>query len=277
MRIGVSLPVRELKDDLAAIRDFAQLAEELGFTHLRIPEQIARPDSGHLHEPFTLLAYLAACTESIELVPSVIVLPARQTVLVAKQAAEVDLLSGGRLRMGAGVGGSRDEFEALGQDFATRGRRCTEQIQLLKRLWTEPAVTFEGEFDRLHATGIDPLPVQRPIPIWIGGAAAPVRSVLQRIGEHANGWFALCSPEDYAALRATIDGFAEAAGRRSSDIGAESGVGIHGRSEAEWTSIVKAREATGVSHLCMRTLGGGLDAQGHLAALKHLRSVLDAR
>ena len=94
---------------------------------------------------------------------------------------------------------------------------------------------------------------------------------------HYNGWFALCSPEDYPALRATIDGFAEAAGRRSSDIGAERGVGIHGRSEAEWTSIVKAREATGVSHLCMRTLGGGLDAQGHLAALKHLRSVLDAR
>jgi len=275
MRIGVSLPVRELCDDLGAIRAFAQLAEELRFTHLRVPEQIARKDSGHLHEPLTLLAWVAGCTSSIELVPSVIVLPARQTVLVAKQAAEIDVLSGGRLRLGIGVGGSRREFGSLGQDFETRGRRCTEQMQLLRRLFTEPEVTFEGEFDRVRSNGIDPLPVQRPIPMWIGGASEPSRPVLERIGRHADGWFALCAPEQYAEIRGRIDAFAREAGRDPGEIGAESGVGVPGRTEQEWLDLVAARRATGITHLCMRTLGGGLDAGGHLELLQHIRKRLD--
>lgn len=274
MKVGVSLPVRELRDDLGAIREFASLAEELGFSHLRIPEQIARPESGHLHEPLTLLAYLAACTRVVELVPSVLVLPARQTVLVAKQAAEIDILSGGRLRLGIGVGGHKREFRALGQDFATRGRRCTEQMQLLKRLWTEDEVLFEGEFDQVKHVGINPLPIQRPIPMWIGGASRPSEPVLRRIGEHADGWFALCAPEEYAGLRARIDEFARAAGRDPATIGAESGLGIHGRSEAEWLGILDARQATGITHLCMRTLGGELDAKGHLGALERIHGIL---
>ncbi len=275
MRIGVSLPVRELRDDLGAIRAFAQAAESLGFTHLRIPEQIARRDSGHLHEPMTLLAWVAGCTSAIELVPSVIVLPARQTVLFAKQAAEVDRLSGGRLRLGIGVGSSRREYGSLGQDFTTRGRRCTEQMELLRRLWTEPEVTFEGEFDSVRRNGIDPLPVQRPIPMWIGGASVPSRPVLERIGRHADGWFALCAPEQYGEIRAQIDAIAREAGRDPAEIGAESGVGIPGRSDEEWLAIVAARRATGVTHLCMRTLGGELDADGHLEALRHIRKRLD--
>ncbi len=274
MKIGVSLPVRELEDDLAAIRDFATLAEELGFAHLRIPEQIARKDSGHLHEPLTLLAYLAGCTSRIGLVPSVLVLPARQTVLVAKQAAEIDRLSGGRLRLGVGVGRSREEFQALGQDFASRGRRCSEQMALLRRLWTEPDVAFKGEFDEVDHVGINPLPIQRPIPMWIGGASLPSEPVLRRIGEHADGWFALCSPDEYPDLRARIDAYARAVGRDPGEIGAESGIGIHGRTQAEWLAILKQRQATGLTHLCMRTLGGGLDAKGHLDALAHVNAVL---
>lgn len=274
MKIGVSLPVRELKDDLGAIRAFAALAEELGFTHLRIPEQIARQESGHLHEPLTLLAYMAGCTSKIELVPSVLVLPARQTVLVAKQAAEIDQLSGGRLRLGIGVGGSRREYGALGQDFSTRGRRCSEQMQLLKRLWTEEDVLFEGEFDTVKHVGINPLPIQRPIPMWIGGASAPSEPVLRRIGEHADGWFALCAPEQYADLRARIDEYARAAGRDPAMIGAESGLGVPGRTEAEWLGIFDARQATGITHLCMRTLGGELDAKGHLQTLQRIHTIL---
>jgi probable F420-dependent oxidoreductase len=275
VRIGVSLPVRELRNDLGSIREFAQLAEELDFTHLRVPEQIARKDSGHLHEPLTLLSWVAGCTTSIELVPSVVVLPARQTVLFAKQAAEIDLLSGGRLRLGIGVGSSRREYASLGQDFKTRGRRCSEQMQLLRRLWTEPQVTFEGEFDRVKENGIDPLPIQRPIPMWIGGASSPSRPVLERIGRHADGWFALCAPEEYAAIRTRIDAFAREADRDPADIGAESGVGIHGRTDGEWLDLVAARRATGITHLCMRTLGGELSASGHLEALKHIRKLLD--
>ena len=274
LRIGVSLPVREMKDDLDAIRDFASLAEELGFTHLRIPEQIARRDSSHLHEPLTLLAYLAGLTARIELVPSVLVLPARQTALVAKQAAEIDVLSGGRLRLGIGVGSSRREFQALGQDFQNRGRRCSEQMALLKRLWTDEVVDFEGEFHQLRGVGIDPLPIQRPIPMWIGGASVPSEPVLRRIGEHADGWFALCSPEEYPALRERIDDYAKAAGRNPEEIGAESGLGIHGRTEAEWLGILLARKSSGVTHLCMRTLGGELDAKGHLDALARIHEVL---
>ena len=275
MRIGVSLPVRELKDDLAAIRAFAQLAEELGFTHLRVPEQVARPKAGHLHEPLMLLAYVAACTERIELVPSVIVLPARQTVVVAKQAATLDRLSGGRLRLGIGVGNSPEEYAALGHDFHSRGRRCTEQMQLLRELWTRDAVSFKGEFDVVEENGINPLPVQRPIPLWIGGTGVPGIAVLRRIGEHADGWFALCDPEEYPELRARIDRFAEQAGRDPAAIGTESGVGIRRRTEAEWLALVEARRNTGVTHLCMRTLECGYDANGHLDALAHIRNVLN--
>jgi len=274
MRIGVSLPVRELRDDLAALRDFSSLAEELGFTHLRIPEQIVRKDSGHLHEPLTLLAYLAGCTRQIELVPSVVVLPARQTALVAKQAAEIDILSNGRLRLGIGVGSSRREYAALGQDFATRGRRCSEQMRLLRRLWTEAELSFDGEFDRLSEVGIDPLPIQRPIPMWIGAASVPSEPVLRRIGELADGWFALCSPEQYPELRARIDTHARTAGRDPEEIGSESGLGIHGRSEKEWLGILEARKNAGITHLCMRTLGAELDAQGHLDALTGIHAIL---
>ena len=274
LRIGVSLPVRELKDDLSAIRDFAALAEELGYTHLRIPEQIARKDSGHLHEPLTLLAYMAGLTRTIELVPSVLVLPARQTALVAKQAAEIDRLSGGRLRLGVGVGGNRREFEALGVAFETRGRRCSEQMRLLQRFWTEEAVEFEGEFHRVRGVGIDPLPVQRPIPLWVGGASVPSEPVLRRIGEHADGWFAICEPEEQAALRSRIDGFARAAGREPAKIGTECGLRTHGRSQAEWLGILAARREAGITHLCMRTLGAELDAQGHLRELAEIHKIL---
>ena len=154
MRIGISLPVRELQNDLAAIREFAVTAEELGFTHLRVPDLVIRPGSGELHEPMTLLAWVAGFTSTIELVPSVIILPERQTALFAKQAAEVDILSGGRLRVGVGVGTNAEEYEALGQDFRTRGRRVEEQIELLRRLWTQESVelrrSLASRFGRRH-------------------------------------------------------------------------------------------------------------------------------
>jgi alkanesulfonate monooxygenase SsuD/methylene tetrahydromethanopterin reductase-like flavin-dependent oxidoreductase (luciferase family) len=195
-------------------------------------------------------------------------------VLVAKQAAEIDILSGGRLRLGIGLGSSRREYRALGQDFATRGRRCSEQMELLKRLWTEEDVLFEGEFDTVKHVGVNPLPIQRPIPMWIGGASVPSEPVLRRIGEHADGWFALCDPGDFAGLRSRIDGYAKGVGRDPASIGAESGLGVCGRTEAEWLGILDARKASGVTHLCMRTLGGDLDAKGHLDTLRQVHSIL---
>ena len=263
MKIGISLPVRELKDDLGAIKAFAQLADEVGYTHLRVPDQVLRPRSGHLHEPLMMLAYIAAVTENIELVPSVIIAPSRQTVLLAKQLATLSRLSGGRVRLGVGVGGSKAEYEALGEDFHTRGARAEEQIDLLRRLWSEREVDFDGRWDAVHGAGIDPLPAQ-PIPIWIGAAGLPVPRIRTRIGKQADGWFVLCSPDEFDGLKADIDAAAQAAGRDASAIGTEAGVAVVGARQAEWKDRVIGWRGKGLSHLCLRTLGGGLDAQAHL-------------
>lgn len=267
MRIGVSLPVREMTNDLTAIRDFAQAAEGLGLTHLRIPEQIIRPDTGYIHEPLTFLSYLAAVTEKIELVPSVIILPARQTGLFAKQAAELAELTGGRLRLGIGVGGCVEEYEAQGIDFHTRGRRCDEQMVLLRRLWSEPTVNFEGAFHTLQGVGINPLP-RRQIPMWIGGRGVPGEPVIRRIGRLSDGWFVLCSPEEFPEIRDNIYAHAIDAGRNTDELGMEAGVAVVGPREAEWKDRVSGWHQMGLTHLCLRTLGGGLSVAEHLPKLE---------
>ena len=275
MKVGMSLPVRELKNDLGAIKAFAQLTDELGYTHLRVPDQVLRPNSGHLHEPLMLLAYVAAVTDNIELVPSVVVTPARQTALLAKQLATLDRLSGGRVRLGVGVGGSTAEYQALGEDFHTRGARCEEQIDLLRRLWTEPEVDFEGRWDTVPGAGIDPLPA-RAIPIWIGGAGLPVARIRRRIGRQADGWFVLCSPDEFDALKGDIDAAALAAGRDPSAIGMEAGVAVVGARQGEWKDRVVGWRDKGLTHLCLRTLGAGLDADAHLAKAREAIGELPA-
>lgn len=274
MRIGVSLPVRELQDDLGALRAFAEAAEDLGFTHLRVPDQVFRPGTGALNEPITTLAYMAAVTTRIELVPSVLVLPARQTVMVAKQAASLDRLSGGRLRIGVGVGKHPEEYRALGADFHSRGARCEEQIDLLRRLWTEETVDFEGQWDSVAGAGIDPLPVQRPIPLWIGASGVPAPRIRRRIGRQADGWFVLCTPEEFPAVRDDIRREAEAAGRDPASIGTEAGVAVVGPREHEWQSRVAGWSDFGLTHLCLRTLGGGLAADQHIVKLREAAAEL---
>ena len=270
MKIGISLPVRELQSDLGAIKAFAQTADELGYTHLRVPDQVLRPESGYVHEPLTLLAYVAALTQRIELVPSVIVLPSRQTVLVAKQTAELDVLSGGRLRLGIGVGPNAEEYRALGADFQTRGARCEEQMSLLKQLWTQPTVEFDGRWDSVSGAGLNPLPVQRPIPLWIGAQSVPIPRIRRRIGHLADGWFVLCTPEEFPAIQADILRAAETAGRSPQGIGTEAGVAVVGPREAEWHDRVAGWRRAGLSHVCLRTLGGGLDTQGHLDTMQRV-------
>lgn len=263
MKIGISLPIRELKDDMGAVKAFAQMADEVGYTHLRVPDQVLRPRSGHLHEPLMVLAYIAAVTENIELVPSVIVTPARQTVLLAKQLASLDAMSGGRVRLGVGVGGSSAEYQALGENFHTRGVRCEEQIDLLRRLWSEKEVDYLGRWHTVRGAGLDPLPT-RPIPIWIGAAGLPVPRIRRRIGRQADGWFVLCAPDEFDGVKADIDDAAEAAGREPAAIDTEASVAVVGPREAGWRDRVRVWREKGLSHLCLRTLGGGLDADGHL-------------
>ena len=269
MRVGISLPVRELRDDLGAVKAFAQAADELGYTHLRVPDLVARPKSGHLHEPLVMLAYVAAVVVEIELVPSVIVTPSRQTVLLAKQMASLERLSGGGVRLGVGVGGSEAEYRALGQEFGSRGARCEEQIELLRVLWTESDVNFEGRWDTVQGTGIDPLP-SGPIPIWIGARGLPVPRIRSRIGRQADGWFVLCSPEDFDGLKTDIDAAAVDAGRDPAAIGTEAGVALVGPREHEWQDRVLGWREKGLTHLCLRTLGGGLggDADAHITTAR---------
>ena len=274
MRIGISLPVRELGEDLDLIVAFAQEAENLGLTHLRVPEQVYRAGSGPLHESMTMMTYIAAVTSKIELVPSVVILPARPTVLVAKQAATLDNLSGGRLRLGIGVGKHQEEYASMGADFHTRGARCEEQMVLLRRLWTEETVDFDGKFHKLGGAGINPLPTQRPIPIWIGAAGVPVDRVRRRIGRQADGWFNLCSPEEFPALRDDIHREAGAAGRDAKSLGVEAGVAVIGPREAEWKSRIAGWRDLGLTHICLRTLGGGLEKEQHIEKMQEAAAEL---
>ena len=269
MKVGISLPVREMRDDLIAIKDFAQAAEDLGLTHLRVPDQVFRKNSGHLHEPMMLLSYIAAVTTKIELVPSVIVLPARQTVLFAKQAAELDRLSEGRVRLGVGVGGSIEEYDSMGVNFRQRGRRCSEQMALLKQLWCGESVQARTKYDAISAdVYLDPLPVQQPIPMWIGGAGVPSESVRRRIGELADGWFVLCDPSQFAGVRDSISAYAAEAARDPGELGMEAGVAVVGPRKEEWQDRVKGWQGLGLTHLCLRTLGGGVSVKDHVPTMR---------
>ncbi len=270
MKLGISLPIREMQNDLGAIRAFAQLSEELGLTHLRVPDQVIRPKNAYLNEPMMMLSYIAAITEKIELCPSVIVLPARPTAYFAKQMADLDVLSGGRTRLGIGVGGSEEEYAALGQDFNTRGARCDEQLTLLKQLWTQETVDFQGRWDQVKGLGLNPLPVQKSIPIWVGARSVPGDSVVRRIGTHADGWFVLCSPEEFPAVKNRIATAATSAGRSPDEIGTEAGVAVVGPREAEWRDRIANWREVGLDYVCLRTLGGDLSAEQHLAKLREV-------
>ena len=197
MEVGILYPQTEYGSDPGAIREFAQTAEELGFTHILTYEHVLGVDPNRpgwegiysiddpFHEPFSLFSFMAAVTKSVSFLTSIVILPQRQTVLAAKQAATLDVLSGGRLRLGVGIGWNKPEYIALGEDFHTRGKRVEEQIELMRTLWSEPLVNFEGRWDTVEDAGMNPLPTQRPIPIWFGGHAEPV---IQRAAKMGDGW-----------------------------------------------------------------------------------------
>jgi probable F420-dependent oxidoreductase len=279
MRVGVVFPQTELGGDASAVRDYGQRVEELGFTHLLAYDHVVGADPAvHVgwsgpydvhttfHEPLVMFGYLAAVTTALELVTGVIILPQRQTVLVAKQAAEVDLLSQGRLRLGVGLGWNAVEYEALGENFTNRGKRIGEQVELMRRLWSEQSVTFEGSHHRVTGAGLAPLPVNRPIPVWFGAASRPA---LERAGRLADGWFPMMSPgPQLDEARAIVARSAVAAGRDPSAIGMEGRVSWSGDRRqvadelAQWT-------AAGATHVSVNTMSAGLrTVDEHLAALQ---------
>jgi probable F420-dependent oxidoreductase len=284
MRIGVVFPQTEIGADVAGVRAYAQRVEELGFGHVLAYDHVlgADPAVHHgwdgpydvtttFHEPMVLFGYLAGIT-SLELVTGILILPQRQTALVAKQAAEVDLLTGGRFRLGVGLGWNAVEYEALGQDFSTRGRRIEEQVDLLRRLWTERSVTYHGTFDRVTGAGLAPLPVQRPIPIWFG---AQSERAYRRAGRLADGWFPQVQPgPKLDEARNIVDRAAADAGRDPGSLGMEGRVTWRGSAEKLAEHVRSWREA-GATHVSVNTMGAGLrTVDDHLGVLETAAEVL---
>ncbi|HEY1371670.1 MAG TPA: LLM class F420-dependent oxidoreductase [Candidatus Binatia bacterium] len=286
MKFGVIFPQTEIGSDPAAVRDYAQAAESLGYEHLVVYDHVigANPASrpgwtppythmDNFHEPFVLFGYLLGATQKIELATGIVILPQRQTVLVAKQAAEVDVLSNGRLRLGVGIGWNPVEYEALGENFNDRGKRSEEQIEVLRLLWTKELVTFKGRWHTITDAGIKPLPVQRPIPIWFGGNAEPV---LRRVGRLGDGWFPLAEPgEKVRAMIEKVKGYAKEAGRDPTAIGIEGRVSIGGGDPEKWRAAVSAWKALGATHLSVNTMKAGLSgAAGHVDAIRRFRAAI---
>lgn len=279
MRTGVIFPQTEIGSDPGAIREYAQAAESLGFAHLLAFDHVvganpaSHPDltgpyrhQHAFHEPFVLFGFLAGVTQTIELASGIIILPQRQTVLVAKQAAAVDVLSGGRLRLGIGIGWNPVEYEALNEDFSNRGRRSAEQIDLMKRLWQEELVTYNGKWHKVTDAGINPLPVQRPIPIWLGGRAD---ATARRIAQTGDGWILTGQPDDSAREAVgKMRGYAEENGRDPGSIGLEGWVSYGNGSPDEWLKSAEGWKNLGATHLSFNTMNGGLSSSSaHIDAI----------
>jgi probable F420-dependent oxidoreductase len=220
-----------------------------------------------------LFGYLAGVAPKLAYVPGVIILPQRQTVLVAKQAAQVDVLTGGTFRLGIGVGWNPVEYEALGETFTTRGRRVEEQMEVLRLLWTTPVLTFEGRYHRITEAGLNPMPVQRPIPIWIGGMAD---IAIERTGRLADGWFPLGRLDD--TMREKIDRLREctaAAGRPLDAVGIDARVDVRAVPEAEWAAEVEKWREVGATHLSVNTMGAGLASpRDHIETIRRFKEVV---
>ena len=287
MRIGAIFPQTEIGADPAGVRDFAQAAESLGYQHLLVFDHVLGADASKreswdrpynhtdmFHEPFVLFGYLAGITEKIEFTTGVLILGQRQTTLVAKQAAEVDVLTGGRLRLGIGIGWNEVEYEALGEGFGNRGRRSVEQIKLMRALWTQEVVDFKGKYHRVTHAGINPLPVQRPIPIWFGGGA---QQVVRRVGRIGDGWFPQFQPDSAGQDRiAQMRDYAKQAGRDPSSVGIEGRIGLaDGGGPDDWNKAAAAWAEVGATHLSVNTMRAGLKGPDqHIEAIRRFKEAV---
>jgi probable F420-dependent oxidoreductase len=289
LKIGAVYPQVELHGDPLALYRFSRAIEAMGYDHLLMYDHVVGAarverdpplwesgpytDAHPFHDPLIAFAYLAGITQRIDLVTGILILPQRQTVLVAKQATGVALISGGRLHLGVGTGWNHVEYDALGQDFASRGARLDEQIPYLRRLWAEPLVSFAGRFDRIDRGNILPRP-KRPIPIYCGGFTEPafrraarladgfifaadvagaiagwnrVRQLLAEVGRETDGFRAQYMVQkaggDGIALGETIDAlkrWADAGGTHASIV--TMGLGhTHATAHLDYLDLVRCR------------------------------------
>jgi probable F420-dependent oxidoreductase len=285
MDIGAVIPHNEIGNDPGAIKAYAQGAEELGVTHLLIYDHVVGVDRNRpggfegpydsdtaFHEPMVLFGFLAACTEHVDLVTAIVILPQRQTVLAAKQAAEVAVLSGNRLKLGIGVGWNTVEYDALNEEFGNRGRRQEEQVELMRRLWTEDVFTFDGEYHSFEHASINPRPTE-PIPILFGGSAPALLDRCARLGD---GWLPLGSPNDKSADR--IDEMRrvrEATGKSWDDFEIRAQAQWAGGTPERWQSHAQRWRDLGATHIAIATHNAGeTDVDGHLARIAEYQAAV---
>jgi len=283
IKVGVVFPQTESGTDMTAIRDYIQAVEGMGYKHLLAYDHVLgaglanRPNwkgpynsETLFHEIFMLFGYAAAITTHLEFVTGVLILPQRQTALVAKQAAQLDLFSGGRVRLGIGTGWNEVEYESLNEDFHNRGKRSEEQIEVLRLLWTQPVVKFDGQWHHIPEAGILPMPIQRPIPIWLGGEHD---LVLKRTARMGDGWFPQAQLNDRGrALVAQIRAYIIEAGRKIEDVGIEPRLHLAQLPITELADMVRGWEELGATHLSISTMG-----MGYKTLDEHVKKLREAR
>ncbi len=280
MHIGVIIPQKELGTDIGALRIFAQAAENLGYKYLIVFDVLLSDSLLYRCEPLVLFGFLAGCTQQIGLTTGVVIAPSRQTLLLAKQAASVDILSNGRLRLGLGIGSRREEYAAMQVDFEQRGARLEEQIALMRALWTQPAVTFQGQWHSLVEAPAPPPPLQRPIPLWLGGMT---EQTLQRVARLADGWIPVgADPADpvlYDQLHEQVmllQNATKAAGRSPETVGidAQGGIRLRWGGEGVWALQASRWRALGATHLSVDTVGAGPTVEAHIEILQRMKQAL---
>jgi probable F420-dependent oxidoreductase len=286
MRIGAVYPQTEFGNDPAAIREYAQTVEALGYTHVLAYDHVlgANPNrpggwtGPYTHEtpfqePFVLFGFMAAVTKTLEFATGIIILPQRQTALVAKQMASLDVLCGGRLRFGIGIGWNEVEYTALNEDFHTRGKRLEEQLEVLNLLWTKPLVNFKGKWHTIPDAGLNPMPVQQPIPTWFGGHA---EGMLRRCAKWGAGWMPnFRTAEQAAPALATLEEYLKAEGRSRDGFGLEPRVGYGKGDEDGWRTLIDEWKGVGATHLTVNTMGAGFKSPDqHVKALRHFAETI---
>jgi probable F420-dependent oxidoreductase len=285
LKIGLVYPQIEYPTDPLAVKEYAHTAEALGFTHILAYDHVlgANPERpggwqgpytyrNPFQEPLLLFSFMASMTQQIEFATGIIILPQRQTALFAKQAATLDVLSGGRLRVGIGLGWNEVEYQALNENFHDRGRRSEEQVEVLRRLWTQPLVNFQGQWHHISDAGLNPLPVQQPIPLWFGGTAP---AALERAARLGNGWMVnYRTPADARPAFEKLDEYLQAAGRSRKDFGIEARMAFGAGDPETWIRMMQEWKALGATHLSFNTMGHSFDtADKHLDAINQFAEV----
>jgi probable F420-dependent oxidoreductase len=294
MPLGATIPVADIGTGPTQIRDYAQTVEGLGFEYLQAPDHVlgANPatvtgqgrvgtSENPYHDPLVLFGFLAGCTHRLGFAPGVLILAQRQAALVAKQAACLDVLSNGRLRLGVGVGWNQVEFTGLNEVFSNRGRRSEEQVQVMQALWSQPHTTFKGRYHTINDAGINPRPASGRIPVWFGGHA---EATLRRTAKYGDGWMPLAYPADETALAAfeKLRGLIKAEGRDPASVGLEVWQSLGSGDEEAWHKDFQFWKKAGVTHITAHTTYAaghhkrieGRTAADHLAAITRFKQVV---